>query len=738
MKHLLSTLITIAILTILRTPLHAALLGEWTHHYAYDNLTHVVPTTNAVYAVSAARLFAYNPSDESLRSYDVTNGLSANDSIIDICWNKTARQLVIAYNSGNIDLMDTKDNSVTNLAAIENEITTRSKRIQTILCNDRYAYIVMPYGVIIINTQKREFGDTYRFTTSGAAFNGAWVENDSLFLVSSKPLADYGGSSAICGKLSDNLLDKSKWNALTALRTSQIEQKIAQYKQERTIGTTGSYIADTYHNCYWGSDDSGGLLKYSLADDGTFTQQWQQGRKPYGPYSNDFYNIRWLYGKLYAASSGWRTRAAKLGNGDVQVYDPQSNTWLDYEKPTMEQIGIKYKSVSDIAVDSRDHEHVMVGAMSGVYEFYGGKFVKRWNNENSTLKCLGDGNNQNYLLVLSVIYDTSGNLWALNSSSSVGLHRLQQTKEGNNFTNPTWQGFPHKDIGYTQDPTKMLSNARWDSKGRLWFINQNWAEVDFFCYEPSTDKLTTYRPDYNQDGLKLYNNEGDGFLRDINIDGEGNVWLCGTKGICYLPANSVGTAGNTVEQYKIARNDGTGLADYLLSTVDATCIIFDSAGRKYIGTDGNGIYVISADNNEELQNYTTANSDIMSNNVRCLALDEQTGTLYCSTDRGLCSVRTDAISVPSTLDKNNIRVYPNPVRPEYTGMITFEGLTVGADIKITTATGAIVHTGRSISALYQWDGCDQSGNRCASGVYNVLLATDDGSEGCVAKVALVK
>ena len=128
----------------------------------------------------------------------------------------------------------------------------------------------------------------------------------------------------------------------------------------------------------------------------------------------------------------------------------------------------------------------------------------------------------------------------------------------------------------------------------------------------------------------------------------------------------------------------------------------------------------------------------MSNNVRCLALDEQTGTLYCSTDRGLCSVRTDAIAVPSSLDKNNIRVYPNPVRPDYTGMITFEGLTVGADIKITTATGAVVHTGRSTSALYQWDGCDQSGNRCASGVYNILLATDDGSEGCVAKVAIIK
>ncbi len=71
-------------------------------------------------------------------------------------------------------------------------------------------------------------------------------------------------------------------------------------------------------------------------------------------------------------------------------------------------------------------------------------------------------------------------------------------------------------------------------------------------------------------------------------------------------------------------------------------------------------------------------------------------------------------------------------------MITIEGLTVGADIKITTATGAIVHTGRSTAAMYQWDGCDGAGNRCASGVYNILMATDSGDEGCVAKVAIIK
>lgn len=737
MKHPLITLITFITLTTLRTTLCAASLGEWTHYYAYNDLTHVVPTGKAVYAVSAKALFSYNPGDETVTAYNTTNHLSTNEYITDICLNKQTGRLVIAYNGGNIDLLDTRDNSVVNLAAIANEITTRSKNIQGIHCNSQFAYIVMPYGVITLNTARQEFGDTYRFNTGEATFTGAWVENDSLFLEADKPLPDYG-TTVIAGRLTDNLLDKSLWLATTPSRTSEVSASIAADKRSRAVTNDADRIADTFHNCYWGADSEGSLMKYSLSDEGTYSPQWQKGVRPDGPASNDFYNMRWLYGKLYAASSGWRTDIQRIGDGEIQIYNPQDNSWLMYEKPTQEQIGIKYQSVSDITVDPRDHNHVMVGAMSGVYEFYNGKFVKLWNKDNSTLKCLGDGDNRNYLLVLSAIYDTSGNLWAVNSASSVGIHRLSQTISNGIVTDSKWQGFPHKDIASIQDPTKMLSNAHWDSKGRLWFINQNWQETDFYRYDPSTDELITYRPTYNQDGTRLYNNESD-FLRDLNIDSEGNVWLCGTSGVSYLPAADTNRKDiNTVEQYKVSRNDGTGLADYLLSNVDATCIIFDSAGRKFISTMGAGIYLISADNNSEIEHYTTANSGIMSNTVLYLALDESTGTLYCSTDRGLCSVRTDAVTVPATLSKDNIRVYPNPVQPGYTGMITFEGVTVGADVKITTATGTIVHSGRTTSAIYQWDGLDTFGNNCASGIYNVLLTSANGEEGCVAKVAIIR
>lgn len=736
MRHLLITLLLTATAIM---PAKALQLGQWTHHFAYNALTHVVPTPGAVYCVSAGGLFTYSPSDETLTACNTTNILSDPVEIVDICWNRQTQCLVIAYSDGNIDMLSTRDGTMVNNAAIMNESTTRSKEIKSILCHDRHAYIVMPYGLITIDTQRREFGDTYRFDVDGT-FAGAWVENDSIFLQNNANMSQYSQATIISGSLHDNLLDRSNWHAVNWRRAREIKASIEQDMEARRIyrffypsQKTGQPIADTYHNCHWGEDDNGLLMKY-LSDGGDYRPQWQQGRKPDGPESNNFYELLWTDNRLWTVGRGWRTNSDSSEPGDIQTYSPAEG-WAAYQKPTAEELGISFTATSNLTFDPRDKTHVMVSAKSGIYEYRNGQFQKRWYNANSPIKGMirADGTQSaSYQMILGAIYDSNGTLWALNSLSENAILQFDQPASGGTGT---WATHPHASL---DDGASFFAQPVFDNSGRLWFINYNYNKPEYYCYDTRTDQLTTYRPSYNQDGTSLYDNSGDGHLRNISIDAEGNVWLCGTKGLCYLPASDIGTNTNTVQQYKIARNDGTGLADYLLSTVDATCIIFDQAGRKYVATEGNGIYIISADNETELENYTTSNSHIMSNSVYSLAIDEQTGTLYCSTDIGLCSVQTDAIAVPASLSKDNIRVYPNPVSPDYTGMITIEGLTIGADIKITTATGAIVHTGRSTSAMYQWDGCDQAGNRCASGIYNVLLAAEDGSEGCVAKVAMIR
>ena len=190
-------------------------------------------------------------------------------------------------------------------------------------------------------------------------------------------------------------------------------------------------------------------------------------------------------------------------------------------------------------------------------------------------------------------------------------------------------------------------------------------------------------------------------------------------------------------QVKVPRNDGTNFADYLLNGIDITCIAVDGGNRKWFGTIGNGVYAISDDCMTQIHHFTTTNSKLLSNNIESIAVNEKTGEVFFGTDKGLCSYMSEAGSINSEMTKDNVWAYPNPVKPDYTGLITITGLSFDADIKIVTSNGILVNQGRSTGGTYTWNAKDQKGKRVASGIYMVETATNDGSKGTVCKIAII-
>ena len=186
------------------------------------------------------------------------------------------------------------------------------------------------------------------------------------------------------------------------------------------------------------------------------------------------------------------------------------------------------------------------------------------------------------------------------------------------------------------------------------------------------------------------------------------------------------------------RNDGTNNADYLLYGVNVTSIAIDGGNRKWIGTDGNGVYLISADNTEQIHHFTKENSSLLSNSILSIAINHATGEVYFGTDMGLCSYMANATAPSDEMHEDDVYAYPNPVEPGYTGLITVVGLSFDADVKILTSNGKLVAQGRSNGGTFTWDGCDSKGNRVASGVYMVATAMSNGDKGVVCKIAIVR
>ena len=450
---------------------------------------------------------------------------------------------------------------------------------------------------------------------------------------------------------------------------------------------------------------------------------------PGGPAYNRFYEAKMIDGTLYT-TGGYFLPAMpdKETPGTIQVYD--GNNWTLFQENINEITGYKYVDNCCIDADPYDPQHVFVGGRCGLYEFQNGKLVTYFNMDNSILMGANDRGNQlgnDYVLILGIKFDAKGNLWVLNSLGN-GVSLLEYTNDH--------QWINHHNQKLTDDNSITvpgLSKMMIDSRGLLWFVNNNWKNPAVFCYDIDNDILLKYDEIINQDDInyQIY------AVNCITEDKEGNMWVGTDVGPFMIQKSEIGQNRVTFYQVKVPRNDGTNYADYLLNGVSISSIAIDGGNRKWFGTSDAGVFLISADNIVQEENFTTNNSKLLYNNISSISVNNLTGEVFFLSDNGLCSYQSNAVEPNQEMTKDNVWAYPNPVTPDYTGLVTITGLTYDADVKITTSNGAIVAEGRSNGGMFNWDCCNKNGKRVASGVYMVITATSDGKKGTVAKIAVI-
>ena len=145
--------------------------------------------------------------------------------------------------------------------------------------------------------------------------------------------------------------------------------------------------------------------------------------------------------------------------------------------------------------------------------------------------------------------------------------------------------------------------------------------------------------------------------------------------------------------------------------------------------------MISADGLKTISYFNVDNSPLISNKIRSLAFEPNSGDLYIGTDKGIISYRTDATLTEA--GKAEVFVYPNPVRPDYQGPIAVKGLPNNAEVKITDINGSLVYQTTANGGQAIWDGNLLSGERAATGVYLVFALDGTGKEKAITKFVLI-
>lgn len=447
---------------------------------------------------------------------------------------------------------------------------------------------------------------------------------------------------------------------------------------------------------------------------------------PGGPKYNYFGFMRFQNGKLYTCNGDY------IQSSGIQIL--KDDQWEFYQNEGIsDATGVSYVGAYCLDVDPLDENHIFTGSRNGLYEFRNGKFAKYYDNSNSPIEPF-DKVSKEYQLTTATKFDQQGNLWFLNSSASTtALVKL---------SNGTFTKLNHSELMKLNTNKSLpnrsnanLCNIMIDSKGKMWFVNNNWVTPALYQYDMENDKIIAYESFVNQDGTSLTVQDG---VRCVVEDLEHNMWVGTNSGPVMLERSEIENNGNTFTQVKVPRNDGTNYADYLLAGIDVSSIAIDGGNRKWIGTYNNGVYLISADNMTQVQHFTTDNSPLLSNSISSIAINPTSGEVFFGTDKGLCSYISDATETNTEMTTDSVWAYPNPVEPGYTGLITITGLSMNADVKILTANGAIVNEGHSNGGTYVWDGCDQKGRRVASGIYMVATATSKSEKGTVCKIAIVR
>ncbi len=708
----------------------------WKTYLSYNNTNSVEESNDQVFVVAEGSLYTYGKEDNSIKQYYKGNGLNDN-TISLIRYNKQTKSLLIIYDNSNIDILE--GGVATNLPYLSTSTSIRDKQINSVLVNDEYAYLSTAFGIVVVNMAKKEIKDTYKLSLN---ITSCAIQNGNIY-ASTTNKAEVS-SGIIYASLKENLLDKANWKpyGLSNLSDSHTISAIASFKNtlfylvsqqgifyenngelSRIINSStlkymkviGEKLAcidnsrvfivsdtqkfdqinlsindiSTYQtDKYWIAEGSKGLRSIQRKGSNSF----EALNEPIildGPYSNSAFDIVCKNDKVYMIIGGKDLLNGKRFDkgGYILTYDYDKWSFID-PKEAQKKLNLPrnprdYTSIAVTTDDSND-EIVYASSMGdGVIQYKNGTPVQSYNEKNAFKETAG-GYGSGYCYIDGLAFDKNGNLWM--TSSEVNHAVLVLDKAG------AWHRLDIEQLRgvYTINDILITStNDKWI------YVPRNTPKLVMIPNSESLDEVSSYEFTtlIDTDGKELTPSN----YTCVAEDKDGYIWVGTNRGAVYFTKPRISSAEDkaatrcTRVKYT---NEETGNLAYFLDNVVVTTLKVDAGNRKWIGTKGNGVYVLDNDNETIVYQFNTNNSPLLSDNIYDIEINDKTGEVFIGTDKGLNSYQGEASEGKS--DYSEIYAYPNPVRPEHMDKVTIVGLMDNSNVKITDLNGNIIYQTKSL------------------------------------------
>ena len=749
---------------------------SWEDFYSYNNVKDFVKVDNIIYALADNAVFTFDENTTEIQKFSSIQGLSG-EATSAIYYNIDFDRLVIGYENGLIEVID-ENGAITISSDIVSFNETGSKRINHISGFGTTLYLSTPFAIVEYDVEKLEFGDTF-FIGSGSTslnINKTVIKNNTIYAATEDGI--------FIADINNNLLiDFNNWQQIFSQRNftnialfndkiyisegnnlfdfDEISNPVRRFSQTIINLTSSSHLAVTLskssfildelmnqigtfiatenlnfsltktlfiNNIVYLATEEFGILKTTTNSTDTFEEI-----HPEGPLSNDIFSIDVLNDNLWVVYGGYDNTFTPTGSRKGFSHF-NGETWINTKfNPDFPVIDLNFISIDPNAEnrvyissygDTRDINSVSTGGLLVVENNEDLTFLNHLNSGlEDLLAAIPD---RVTLRIGGTAFDNQGNLWVSNVSREDELKKLSPTGNWSSFnlsglkTVPTQFGLT--EIAITNNNTIWMGTRR----NGIYAFNERGNRQRALVATPNLGNL----PDTD--------------VLTVAVDRSNTVWLGTRVGmVVFRNASSVFDAEVLNAQPIIIEENGIG--ERLLGEQRINSIIVDGADNKWFGTDNGGVLYTNPSGQTTLANFSKENSPLPSNRILKIRVDDTNGKVYFATDKGIVAYNSNVAPFGEVL--GDVYAYPNPALKNHE-TITIDGrngthLPKGTNVKILDVAGNLVFETNVVEGQelqggkVVWNKKNLAGTKVASGVYIVLLSSEDASENTTAKIAIV-
>lgn len=717
-----------------------------------------------VFAATPYSLFSVTLADNSVERLSRVTGLSET-GISAICYDNAQEKLFIAYSNSNIDILYRND--IINLPDIKRDNIIGDKTIYSIYPLEKNYYLSTGLGVVVIDGERYEVKDSWfignggqqvkvnGFTSDATTFYAATEQGLKRASRNAANLADHNQWEMLSGNnglpagdcrnvltVQNNLIAEAEsklwiWNgnnwtvwyqdewSIISATVAENKVLLCQLKangESRVAILSSSGVMERaitqveplssprrailLQNDPWLADQFGGLTH--------FTASSYEQYKPNSPEATASGEMT-VYNNTFYATAGEVNEAWNYQYNGNGIYILKEGEWTNINRYRYTQIDTLLDYVT-IAIDPKD-ESIWAGSFGGGLLHITQPLSFSITKAGVLSPAIGDPGSYR---VSGLAFDQDKLLWLSNYGAPQPL--LAKKQDG------SWLRFSIPFLLPENALTQIIS----DDDNYKWIVAAKSGGL--LCYDPGGSIENTGDDHWKKFGTGA----GNGNLPAADVlciakDKDGFIWAGTANGIGVIQCPGQVFTGQGCEAVWPVVKQGN-FAGYLFNGQQVRSIAVDGANRKWVATD-NGVWLISATGEEVIYQFTETNSPLLSNIIKKITINGQTGEVFFATAKGICSFRSTATE--GAARNENVLVFPNPVPPGYSGTIGIRGLVNNAIVKITELDGRLVYQTRALGGQAVWDGKDYKGRRISTGVYLVLVSNDGRTENTAAKIVFI-